>query len=104
MKKIEKALIEKKPEDIVYIGDVAERLYNGAGGDLLRAFVNGFQAAEINRYTHDEKTNSDLKMGRIEGMNMIIEAFERAINAKERLTQERKQEISDQQADNQTIF
>lgn len=83
MSKIKDALLKQEPEDKIYIGDVAEKFYNSQAGELLRAVSNGLQSTEIERHTHDHTTNSDLKMGRIEGIQMIINAFEDMIQEKE---------------------
>lgn len=78
MSRIEECLVRGETQDIIYIGEVAERLYNGEGGFLLRALTNG-QISEEAEVKQKDDLPADRRLGRIEAYQNMINLIEQAI-------------------------
>ena len=85
MSKITEALIRRDVQDTIYIGEVAERLYNGQQGELLRALINGLKQEEAVRNFDGVQVPSDMVLGRIQAYQTIIDRIEFMIQQKEKL-------------------
>ncbi len=79
MKRMEEALIRKDDPDVIYIGDIAEKFYNSAAGDLLRAICRGKQGEAIEMGEQDLRIPADRTVGRVEAYQNVINAVEQAI-------------------------
>lgn len=96
MKRMEEALLRQNDEDIIYIGNIAEQLYYGAGGELLRAIIKGMVTQESRRYKDEIKTPADRCLGRIEAYNNIIDSIEQSIaDGKEKNRPMTKEEVEE---------
>ena len=73
------ALIRREQQDIVYIGGVAEKLYNSETGELLRAIINGHVQDESLRNENGIQVPSEMVLGRIQAFQTIINDLERMI-------------------------
>lgn len=89
--KIEDRIIRRNQEDIIEIGSSLEKFYNGSAGTIVRAIAN---AITMEQFTNieDNITSSDKRLGRAEGINMLIHRIELAIDDMQRLTAEIKEE------------
>lgn len=97
MAKITEAMVRQNTEDIIYIGQVAERLYNSESGHFLRAVIQGKITNESRRYKTDLKTPADRCLGRIEGYNDIIDSIELAIQEGKELNRPKTEEEIEQE-------
>lgn len=89
--KIEERIVRRNMEDVIEIGSALEKFYNGSAGTIFRALANA-RTTEQFTSTEDNHTSSDKKLGRAEGINLLIQDIERAIDDKNRLTMEMKEE------------
>lgn len=89
--KIEDRIIRRSQEDIIEIGSALEAFYNGPAGTIVRALANQITMEQFTSL-EDNKTSSDKKLGRAEGVNMLIHGIELAIDDMQRLTVEIKEE------------
>ncbi len=83
--RIKEALIRKDTSDIVYIGEVAQKMYESEAGELLRALLNGYIGEEAIRHKEDEKTSADRVLGRIEMCQTILDDIEFMIDQARKL-------------------
>jgi hypothetical protein len=83
---IEERLVRRDQEDIIEIGRVAEKFYNGQAGVLFRSIINGIIQDEISQ-EHDVSTSADRRLGRAEGANKVRNYIEMAIQDMKRLTE-----------------
>lgn len=84
--KIEDRMIRRSQEDIIEIGQVAEKFYNGQAGALFRAIVNAIVLEQISQ-EQDTITNADRRLGRAEGANKVRDFIELAIADMKKLTE-----------------
>lgn len=89
--KIEDRIIRRSQEDIIEIGSALEVFYNGPAGTIVRAIANTITMEQFTNL-EDNITSSDKKLGRAEGINMLIHRIELAIDDMQRLTVEIKEE------------
>jgi hypothetical protein len=89
--KIEQRLVRMNEEDVIEIGSALEKFYNGSAGTIIRAMVN---AITLEQFTavEDNKTSSDKRLGRAEGVNMLINRIEMAIDNMQRREAEVREE------------
>lgn len=73
------ALVRGEQQDKVYIGSVAERLYNSETGELLRAIINGHIQEDAKLNANGMQIPSDMVLGRIQAYQTIIDDLERMI-------------------------
>lgn len=85
MKLLDK-MIRRSQEDIIDIGQVAEKFYNGAAGELFRAIVNEIILDNISQEI-DNTTSADRRLGRAEGANKVRDYIELAIADMKKLTE-----------------
>lgn len=88
MSKITEALIKKDTQDIVYIGEIAQRLYGGQHGELLRAIIQGHIQAEAKNNEYVENISDSKVLGRIQAYQTIIDDIELMISQKDKLVNE----------------
>lgn len=86
MGKIEELMLERSPQSIIEIGQIMEKFYNGQAGAIFRAIVNGRIKEQISQ-SHDTQTPADRRLGRAEGMQLIQDDIELAIEQMHSLTQ-----------------
>lgn len=88
---IEERMIRKNPEDIMEIGSALATFYEGPAGVVVRAMANAITMRQFTA-TEDNMTPADKKLGRAEGVNLLITDIEIAIDDMRRLTAEVKEE------------
>lgn len=86
MGKVEELLLQRTNESIIEIGQILEKFYNGQSGAVFRAIVNGRIKEQISN-PDDNRTSSDRRLGRAEGIQMIQDDIELAISQMHSLTQ-----------------
>ena len=89
--KIEDRMVRRNQEDIVEIGQVAEKFYNGQAGALFRAIINGLILEAISQEL-DTVTSADRRLGRAEGANRVRDYIELAISDMKKLTEPQAEE------------
>lgn len=89
--KIEERLFRKNQEDIIEIGLAMEGFYNSDAGTIFRAMANSIVTEQFTN-DRDNMTSADKKLGRAEGIHLIIKDIETAIDDMKRLTVELKEE------------
>ena len=76
-------------EDIIIIGDIVRKAYNGQFGDILRAVINGRQSSllkdNLNNLIDTVPLSSDRILGRLEAMSILIDDLELMIHESEQL-------------------
>ncbi len=82
--KIEERLIRRSQEDVIEIGSALEEFYNSPAGTVVRAMANAITARQFTS-VEDNITSSDKKLGRAEGVNLLITDIELAIDDMQRL-------------------
>lgn len=89
--KIEERMMRKSQEDIMEIGSALEKFYDSPAGTIVRAIAN---ARTVEQYTQveDNKTSSDRRLGRAEGIHILITDIELAIDDMRRLSVELKED------------
>lgn len=85
--KIEERMIRRDMEDIIEIGSALEIFYNSPAGTIVRAMANAITTKQFTG-TEDNQTSADKKLGRAEGVNLLITDIELAIDDMKRLTKE----------------
>ena len=87
--KIDQRLVRRRQEDIIEIGNIIEKFYNGQGGAILRAIINGRKSEEAKIHQTElatlHPTPAERVLGRIEAYQNIIDDIEQAIEDKNRL-------------------
>jgi len=86
--KIEHRLVRRNLDDIIEIGNILERFYNGAAGTILRAFINGRKSEECKLHQLDPKVSAERVLGRLEAYQNIVDDIEIAIQEKTKLTED----------------
>lgn len=86
MGKVEEMMLRRDQEDIIEIGQILQKFYNGQAGMIFRAMVNGRIKQQVSQL-QDTTTNADRRLGRAEGVQMIQDDIELAIAQMESLTQ-----------------
>lgn len=89
--KIEERLVRRNNEDIIEIGSALETFYNGPAGTIIRAMANAITTDQFTG-VNDNLTSADRKLGRAEGINILITGIEIAIDDMKRLTSEIKED------------
>lgn len=89
--KIEDRIVRRNQEDIIEIGAALEKFYNGSAGTIVRAMANAITMEQFIN-VEDNNTPSDKRLGRAEGINILIHRIEMAIDDMQRLTAEIKEE------------
>ena len=88
---IEERIVRNNQEDVIWIGMALDSFYNSDAGTIFRAMANAITHEQFIN-TDDHVTPADKKLGRAEGVNLIIERIERAIEDMNRLNAEIKEE------------
>ena len=88
--KIEERMIRREQEDLIEIGSALEKFYNGAAGTIVRAMVNAITTKQF--LGEDNHISSDRKLGRAEGLSLLITDIEIAIDDMKKLQAEVKEE------------
>ena len=83
--KIEEKMIRRSQEDVIEIGQVMEKFYNGQAGSVFRAIVNAIILENVSSET-DVHTPADRRLGRAEGANKVRDFIEMAILDMKKLT------------------
>ena len=89
--KIEDRIIRRNQEDVIEIGSALEKFYNGEAGTIVRAMANAITTRQFTS-TEDNTTSSDKKLGRAEGLMLLITDIELAIDDMKRLHVEMAEE------------
>ncbi len=84
-------MIRRSQEDIIEIGSALEIFYNSPAGTIVRAMANAITTRQFTE-TMDNHTSSDKKLGRAEGISLLITDIELAIDDMRRLTTEIKED------------
>ena len=79
-------------QDQIYLGTVVQNATNGEFGTLLNLLVNGLIEEELALSISDKDVNSDRVLGRIEGVQKVIDRIESCIVRKDHLTEDMKEE------------
>jgi hypothetical protein len=82
---IKERMARRQQEDIIEIGRVAEKFYNGNAGEFFRAIVNGIVIENISNL-QDTITSADRRLGRAEGANQVRDYIELAISEMKKQT------------------
>lgn len=85
--KIEERIVRRNQEDIIEIGASLEKFYNGSSGTIVRALANAITTRQFTG-VEDNQTSADRKLGRAEGISLLITDIELAIDDMKRLTVE----------------
>jgi hypothetical protein len=89
--KIEERMLRNNQEDEIEIGLALENFYNSDAGAIFRALVNSIT---IDQYANpqDNTTSADRRLGRAEGLHLLIEDIELAIQRMKSYTAEIKED------------
>ena len=82
---IEESLIRREVQDVIEIGQVLEKFYNGSAGKVFRAMVNGRIKEQLSALD-DNDTAASRRLGRAEGIQLIQDDIEIAIEQMKQLT------------------
>lgn len=91
--RIEERMIRRDQEDTVIIGQSLKKFYDSEAGTIVRAMANAITTRQFIG-TEDNLTPADKKLGRAEGVALLITDIELAIDDMRRLTQEIKEDQS----------
>lgn len=86
--KIEERLIRKREEDIIEIGRILERFYNGQAGIVIRSLINGLISTERVNHQYNLDIPADRVLGRLEAYQNVIDKIELGIQEMRQLTEE----------------
>jgi hypothetical protein len=84
---IEERLFRKQQEDIIEIGRSLESFYDSQAGTIVRALANAITTRQFTSI-EDNSTSADRRLGRAEGVSLLITDIELAIDDMKRLTEE----------------
>jgi hypothetical protein len=83
---IKEALVRQSKQDKVEIGTIIERAMKGKFGDIFYAVVEGLKKQELQESRiYPAKLSSDRVLGRMEGLDMLIDSIEIAIHEKDEI-------------------
>lgn len=88
---IEERILRRNQEDVIEIGSALEGFYNSSAGTIFRAMANSITTEQFLSLT-DNVTSSDKKLGRAEGIAMLISNIEMAIEDMKRLNVDLKED------------
>ncbi len=88
---IEERIVRRNQEDIIEIGSALENFYNSEAGTIVRAMANAITMEQFINI-EDNITPSDKRLGRAEGINILVHRIELAIDDMRRLNVEIKEE------------
>ncbi len=88
---IEERIVRHNQEDIIEIGAALEIFYNSSAGTIVRAMANAITTRQFTA-TEDNVTSSDKKLGRAEGVSILITDIELAIDDMRRLKMDIKED------------
>ncbi len=88
---IEERMVRNNNEDQMEIGSALEDFYNSSAGTIFRAMANAITNEQFTGID-DIQTSADRKLGRAEGIHLLIQRIEYAIQDKTRLTSEIKED------------
>lgn len=77
-------MARRQTEDVIEIGNILEQFYSGEAGTIFRAIINGRIKAQFIQ-VEDTKTSADRRLGRAEGMQLVQDDIELAIQQKNEL-------------------
>lgn len=86
--KIEERIIRKREEDIIEIGRILERFYNGQAGTVIRSLINGLMSTERINHQYSINIPADRVLGRLEAYQNVIDKIELSIQEMRQLTEE----------------
>jgi hypothetical protein len=89
--KIEERMMRRSEEDIIEIGSALETFYNSPAGTIVRAMANAITTRQFTG-TEDNETMAAKKLGRAEGISLLITDIELAIDDMKRLNVEIKED------------
>lgn len=89
--RIEERMIRREQEDTIFIGQYLEKFYESDAGTIFRAMANAITTEQFTS-TEDNITSADRKLGRAEGVNLLLTGIEIAIDDMRRLTMEIKED------------
>lgn len=84
-------MIRREQEDIIYIGMALENFYNGDAGEVVRAMANAITTRQFTGID-DNQSRAEKKLGRAEGISLLITDIELAIDDMKRLTADIKED------------
>lgn len=88
---IEERLVRRSQEDIVEIGSALEVFYNSPAGTIVRAIANAIVTRQFTGI-EDNSTRAEKKLGRAEGVTLLITDIELAIDDMKRIQAEVKED------------
>jgi len=88
---IEERILRRNQEDIIEIGTALENFYNSSAGTIVRAMANAITTRQFTGID-DNETQSSKKLGRAEGITLLMTDIELAIDDMKRLTVEIKED------------
>lgn len=89
--KIEERMMRREQEDIIHIGMALESFYNSDAGTIVRALANAITTRQFTGID-DNQSRAEKKLGRAEGISLLITDIELAIDDMKRLTVEIKED------------
>ena len=87
---IEERIVRRNQEDIIEIGSALENFYNSPAGTIVRVLANTITTEQFDGM--ENHINADRKLGRAEGLAILIKRIELAIDDMQRLNVEIKEE------------
>lgn len=88
---IEERIVRHNQEDIVEIGSALENFYNSSAGTIVRAMANAITTKQFTG-VEDNASSADRKLGRAEGISLLITDIEMAIDDMRRLKMDIKED------------
>jgi hypothetical protein len=94
---IKEALVRRNKQDKVEIGIAIERAMRGKFGDIFYALVEGLKKQELqDSKVFPSKLSSDRVLGRIEGLDTLVDSIELAIHEKNEILEPIPSEQADE--------
>jgi hypothetical protein len=81
---IKDKMVRREMQDVIEIGEILNRFYNGQAGEIFRAIVNEIILDNVSQDS-DVITNADRRLGRCEGAQKVRSYIELAIQEMEKL-------------------
>lgn len=88
---IEERILRRNNEDIIEIGSALELFYSSPAGTIIRAMANAIVSSQFTGL-EDNQTRAEKKLGRAEGVTILITNIELAIDDMRRLNAEVKED------------
>ncbi len=88
---IKERMMRRSQEDIITIGLALESFYDSDAGEIIRAMINALTTKQFTGID-DNQSRAEKKLGRAEGLSLLLTDIEMAIDDMRRLTAEMREE------------